>query len=294
MDNTFNIMDTLLISPGAANPRGFVLHLTPLRRNFPHSCQVNAIGYLPAKTSAIDQTFDTMNFSLILAGEGEYEFRGRRWQVLAPCVITQWPGEPVRYQPYAQWEELYLIYPPQTVAEWRRRRLATPDGPVWYMQNAVSMREAMSEMQDICSDLSSAGAADRLDRLCERMVLESRLSETNPALDRHERVIRSIRAQLERDVCSDHDVDSLARRAGLSPATFRRHWARLVGTPPRQYVLQLRMQRACRMLVETDMQVAEIARDLNFRDPLYFSRRFRATVGETATDYRRTHRLPGR
>jgi len=126
------------------------------------------------------------------------------------------------------------------------------------------------------------------------MVLESRLTETNPVLDRRERAIRAIRTLLERDLCVDHDLDRLAREAGLSPATFRRHWRRIVGTPPRRYVLQQRMQRARRLLVETDLQIAEIAAALSFRDPLYFSRRFRTTVGVTATAYRRTHRLPGR
>ena len=98
---------------------------------------------------------------------------------------------------------------------------------------------------------------------------------------------------MEREFLVDHDFDELAREMGCSPATFRRRWLRYVGVPPRRYVVDLRIRQACRMLVETELSVAEIAVASSFSDPLYFSRVFRKTVGESATEYRRHHQLPG-
>jgi AraC-like DNA-binding protein len=49
------------------------------------------------------------------------------------------------------------------------------------------------------------------------------------------------------------------------------------------------VREACRLLVETRKTVGEIAAELNFADPLYFSRRFKQLVGVPATEYRATH-----
>ncbi|MBT7163144.1 MAG: AraC family transcriptional regulator, partial [Victivallales bacterium] len=70
----------------------FACHLAALRRMFPHHCQLSSSGYIPDKREWIDREFATLNFSFILSGAGEYHFDGRVQPVIAPCVITQWPG----------------------------------------------------------------------------------------------------------------------------------------------------------------------------------------------------------
>jgi hypothetical protein len=45
-----------------------------------------------------------------------------------------------------------------------------------------------------------------------------------------------------------------------------------------------------RLLVETALNVGEVAAAVGFRDPLYFSRRFHEVMGVTATGYRRKNR----
>ncbi|MDZ4200290.1 MAG: helix-turn-helix transcriptional regulator [Kiritimatiellia bacterium] len=78
----------------------------------------------------------------------------------------------------------------------------------------------------------------------------------------------------------------IARRHGLSAATFRRYWNRYVQLPPARYVMTLRMREARRLLVETDLTVAEVAEQVGFEDPLYFSRSFRRLTGVPPSHYR--------
>jgi AraC-like DNA-binding protein len=56
--------------------------------------------------------------------------------------------------------------------------------------------------------------------------------------------------------------------------------------------MRLKIEEACRLLVETRKKVGEIAEVLGFSDPLYFSRRFRLETGVTAAEYRNTHQSP--
>jgi AraC family transcriptional regulator of arabinose operon len=50
--------------------------------------------------------------------------------------------------------------------------------------------------------------------------------------------------------------------------------------------MTLRMREARRLLVETDLTVAEVARKVGFEDPLYFSRCFRHLTGVPPSHYR--------
>jgi len=99
-----------------------------------------------------------------------------------------------------------------------------------------------------------------------------------------------VRRWIETHWRDDHDFDELARRHGLSPTHFRRLWQRSVGVPPHRFLIEGRLRHACRALVQTDTPIAEIARTHGFADPLYFSRRFRAFTGESASTYRRRYR----
>jgi len=268
----------------------FFIHLAPQPRRMPCMLPVESIGYDREKKDWVDQTFTTFNFSFILSGGGSYTWRGETQRIEAPCVITQWPGEPVRYGPggeWSTWEELFIIYSADCLDELARRQLALERKPVWNVRRPEPMREQLSRLLEFLEPATSD--PDRIDRACEALIVESRLGESRPPMDRNEAVIRTIREYVRRHYLEHHDYDALARAHGLSPITFRRHWDRYVHTPPARYVTHLRMREACRMLAETDGSVAEIAHILGFSDPLYFSRRFKAAIGVPATTYRRMH-----
>ena len=102
--------------------------------------------------------------------------------------------------------------------------------------------------------------------------------------------VASVRRWVETHWRDDHDFDALAQRYELSPTHFRRLWQRSVGVPPHRFLMEERLRHACRALVQSDKPVAEIARTHGFADPLYFSRRFRAFTGESASTYRQRYR----
>lgn len=270
----------------------FALHVAALPRSFPHRCPLSSSGYTPRKRDWIDRQFATMNFSFILSGEGEYHLDGRVRPVIAPCVITQWPDEPVRYGPRETWEEWFLIYDAACLPELLRLGFARRDRPLWYLRDDLAAREALDEVERLRHDVQRRGCADRIDRLAEGLLLASLLAESHPEQDPRDRAIRRLRRRVEEEYLVDHDFEALARAEGFSPATFRRRWRRLVDVPPRHYLLELRARKACRLLVETELSVGEIAVALGFDDPFYFSRLFSKFIGMSASEYRNRYRMP--
>ena len=80
--------------------------------------------------------------------------------------------------------------------------------------------------------------------------------------------------------------ESVAERAGLSPAYFSTAFRRRTGYSFTEYIRNLRVDAAKRYLRTTGLTVAEIARRVGFRDPFHFSRVFRRATGVPPRDFR--------
>lgn len=261
------------------------MHWAACPRQFPSPVPVQNTGYLPAKEDWIDRAFSSCNFSLILSGSGEFHRSGVRREVIAPCVITQWPGEHVRYgpSPGSTWEECYLIYGPEHMAAFRRMGFVNTSRPVWPVHNLAEARVQVDELRAAMKAAQPERAADRVDRICERLVLETLL----PPAHTGDTVVEKIILKLKKDLAQPWDFDTVARRHGMSASTLRRRWFDATGESPGRFLLNLRIRQACRLLAETRLSIGEIAAQTGFDDAMYFSRRFRIETKLTPSDYRR-------
>ncbi|MEI6948423.1 AraC family transcriptional regulator [Paraflavisolibacter sp. H34] len=78
----------------------------------------------------------------------------------------------------------------------------------------------------------------------------------------------------------------LSRIYNYSPSRFSSLFKQKTGYAPIDYFIQMKMQKACRELDFSDRPSKEIAFDLGFEDPCYFSRRFTKVMGMSPTQYR--------
>lgn len=82
----------------------------------------------------------------------------------------------------------------------------------------------------------------------------------------------------------------LAAVAGLSPNHLLRAFRQVIGRTPHQYLTELRLARARRLLRETDQPVTEICLAVGFASPGSFSWLFRRATGLPPLAYRRRFR----
>jgi len=85
-------------------------------------------------------------------------------------------------------------------------------------------------------------------------------------------------------------VATLAAKANFSPSQFFLLFKRCVGSAPIDYFIRMRIQRAGRLLCDTNLSVKEVAARLGYDDPFYFSRIFKSVNGLAPSDYRATQR----
>ena len=87
-------------------------------------------------------------------------------------------------------------------------------------------------------------------------------------------------------------VETLARVAKMSRATFARRFTLYMGEPPLGYLTRWRMILAAKMLSEGDISVAEVAGKVGYDSEFAFSRAFKRHRGSAPTAFRRGSNLP--
>lgn len=81
-----------------------------------------------------------------------------------------------------------------------------------------------------------------------------------------------------------HDI---ASETSLSASHFSRLFLNRTGHSPIDYFIQLKIQRACRLIDNNSWSIAEVAREMGFDDQFYFSRVFRKVMGMSPAEYRK-------
>lgn len=87
-------------------------------------------------------------------------------------------------------------------------------------------------------------------------------------------------------------VSAIAKAASLSPSQLRRLFRREMGLTPMKFLVGMRIMQGRVLLEQTSLRIGEVAANVGFVDPLYFSRLFRAASGCSPQAYRRQRSRP--
>lgn len=221
-----------------------------------------------------------------LSGEGALELGGQRHRILpGRAMLLEVPEDHVYFLPENSqaWEFLYVsLYGPEPVRLQREfRRLHgsvcefAPDSRVVSMARELLRRSSSGEIFDCYS--ASASAYEFITEMCAS-------ADVNNHQD--SKLLRRVR-----DYCIAHihepiQVDDLAALAGCTRWHFSRRFKEISGYSPHDYVLDLKMRKAVRLLQSTDAPVKEIAYSCGFDNPEYFSRVFYRTYRTFPREFR--------
>ena len=267
-----------------------IKHWAPYTRRCEPQFRLISSDFIKRKSARLAATFDTCNFSLILRGRGSFVRNAVTHGVVAPCVITQWPGESLEYGPEpGTWDEWYLIFARTNFSKFQLSGFIDTSRPVWPIADPAGVQRLLVEFQALTHGKDPSRVVDHIDRLAERVIVATHLppplgKESGNKIQRAADWLREHHAEVV-------DFAELAARHGYSLITFRRHWIRTFGEPPGRSLQRLRMTEACRLLVETNRQIKAIAECVGLPDEFYFSRRFRAETGLPPSGYRQLYRL---
>ncbi|PTY04084.1 AraC family transcriptional regulator [Verrucomicrobia bacterium LW23] len=120
----------------------------------------------------------------------------------------------------------------------------------------------------------------------ERLVLVCDSANPRQAALRPDARILRAADHLGTRLAAPFDAEELSRAAGLSPSRLRHLFRSQMGVAPQAYHEGLRIRRARELLAMSRQTVGEIAAELGFDTPFYFSLRFKKHTGESPRAFR--------
>lgn len=206
---------------------------------------------------------------------------------LGPNVPHDFRNEPLPGKPPTPVEAIVVQFLPNLpgLEEWQHRSSMQPTHRLF--QRAAQGIEVTGNTRiaaaHILQQMLHVHGMKRLILLMQLLDLLANTDEVNEisptpmpqaqtvSADRISRACEHIQAHLAEPIY----VADLAAMVGLGRSAFSRLFKRSTGRSVPKYVNEMRIDRACQLLVETDLTVSQIAYDCGFISPAHFQRQFR-------------------
>jgi len=122
----------------------------------------------------------------------------------------------------------------------------------------------------------------RTDQDTQRLSVPTRIGVRHPKLSQ---VIQMMENNIEEPI----SPSILARDVGMSTRQLERLFRRYLNRSPKRYYMELRLQKARNLLMQTDMSVINVALACGFASPSHFSKCYRAHYDTTPYRERGSH-----
>lgn len=134
--------------------------------------------------------------------------------------------------------------------------------------------------------------------------LNSLLSELNSAYFKNKEPLNILNTNLskfiefklvvETSLTEQPSINAIAEKLALSTTSLYRIVKECAGTSPKDYFISRLMAEAQRKLRYSNISIKELAYELGFNDPDYFSRLFKKNTGKSASDFLPRQDLSGK
>jgi AraC-like DNA-binding protein len=158
----------------------------------------------------------------------------------------------------------------QSVTERLEMNMTQTGDPAWY---ATSKRPLYNHAGEI---IGSYGITRHLQK--QAMALSG--------VDAIKVPVDFIRAHYHRHLT----IEELAGVTHLSVSALERRFKKYLTKTPKQFINEVRLENARRLLIETDIPISQVGDETGFTDHSYFSKQFRLFFGELPSDFRKNYR----
>ena len=103
--------------------------------------------------------------------------------------------------------------------------------------------------------------------------------------------IARVRAFIDKNLDRNIDTKDLSAVARRSAAHFARSFKRTFGESPHAYVMRMRLEKACHLMMTTSESLSQIALSAGFSDQSHLCKRFNQALGQSPSNWRREREM---
>jgi signal transduction histidine kinase/DNA-binding response OmpR family regulator len=108
-----------------------------------------------------------------------------------------------------------------------------------------------------------------------------------------EKLIQKALDTVEKNISNpDFSVEELSRVLGMSRVHLYKKLLSLTGKSPIEFIRSVRLKRAAQLILKSQLRISEIAYQVGFNNPKYFSRYFKQEFGILPSEYLDSIRVP--
>jgi AraC family transcriptional regulator of arabinose operon len=230
---------------------------------------------------------------VILSGKGSLTVGGTTYNLHMGQMFITKPGEVSIYGPDDEepWSYCWMSYDGNN-AKTYTESAGFKEG-IYNQDCCIDPREFYNLVQKILGqpELTLANELIRLSALLEYLSL---------AIESNYKLAQVVRHPHEYapDVYVSHAIDfivnnyatikvnDIARYIGINRSYLTNIFKKKMKISPQEYLLQYRMHQGCKLLLETNLPIQEVARRIGYDNPLTFSKMFKHIYGVSPSNYR--------
>jgi len=227
-----------------------------------------------------------------IGGEGRYECAGQEFFCRTGDVMLLQPGTPHDYgtsPTTGQWQFYWAHFLPRPAwTAWLLWDELAPGLRKTHVSDAPDRSRLAAVFERLRADIN--GPEPWSGHLAENALEEAILLIAQAHSHTADRPLDPRVAHVVQEIVRRYreplTVADLAATVHLSPSRLAHLFRLATGEAPIQMCLRLRLRQAARLLEFSTLSVAEIAAEVGFESPFYFSRQFRRQFGVSPALYR--------
>ncbi|GIP38424.1 hypothetical protein J31TS4_17040 [Paenibacillus sp. J31TS4] len=106
-----------------------------------------------------------------------------------------------------------------------------------------------------------------------------------------DRLMKEAKAIIDHHAFRDVRLKDIAARLHIHPVQLSRRFQRVFGMAPSHYLVSIRMEKAIRLLIETEYTIDHVAQLCGYENGFYFSRVFTHYSNMNPSQYRKLHSM---
>ncbi len=224
----------------------------------------------------------------VIHGCGRYFLNGNEYAVREGQAFLIYPNMPINYIADGDdpWEFCWVGFNGTDARILMNATAFTPQQPVIALHNPEQMLELLLDIYDVRGNLPHEIIAmtARLYALISFLIQENRGAlpgHSRLGTDQVQRACDYIAARY----ASGITVREVADHLGICRSQLYRIFMQTMTMSPQKYLTEFRIRQACNLMAKQNCSIKEIAYSVGFADPLYFSTVFKASIGQTPTQY---------
>lgn len=228
----------------------------------------------------------------LIEGEGVFQSSHQKeTKIKEGDIFLLFPGEWHTYHPNPEtgWKSYWIGFKGKNIDDRVKAGFLQPEKPIYHIGYSSEIIRLYKTAYDASVE-EQAYSQQLLAGIVNHLVGMMYSLERNIELNKnqgHVTMVNKARLRIREALESSLTIQQIAKELGVSYSNFRKLFKEYTGLSPATYQQDLKLQRAKELLSTTNMSIKEIAYQLNFDSPDYFSAKFKIKTGRKPSEMRK-------